>query len=162
MLTPAEPEQPEQPVCFNNCSGHGRCVDYACQCDPGYDGDDCSFCESVARIRELFFPAKYAELVLCRACVCCMSRKTGTSNGLSRAGFFDGDQDILPILSVGDVNVTSSNFRDTLNGAKTLLVVATSRSCHRCIHLETEYQSASSELKEAGVRLCPKPSTAVV
>lgn len=68
------------------------------------------------------------------------------------AGFFDGDQDILPILSVGDVNVTSSNFHDTLIGATTLLVVATSRSCHRCIHLETEYRSASSELKKAGVR----------
>lgn len=34
-----------QSVCFNNCSGRGRCVDYACECDVGYDGDDCSFCE---------------------------------------------------------------------------------------------------------------------
>lgn len=35
-----------QSVCFNNCSGRGRCVDYACECDVGYDGDDCSFCET--------------------------------------------------------------------------------------------------------------------
>lgn len=34
-----------EPICFNNCSGRGRCVDYACECDVGYDGDDCSFCE---------------------------------------------------------------------------------------------------------------------
>lgn len=32
-------------VCFNNCSGHGHCVDYSCECDVGYEGDDCSFCE---------------------------------------------------------------------------------------------------------------------
>lgn len=68
-----------------------------------------------------------------------------------RAGFIDGAESILPILSVGDVNVTSSNFHDTLSGAGALLVVATSRSCHRCIHLEKEYQSATPELKEAGV-----------
>ena len=28
-------------VCFNNCHGHGTCVDYTCQCWPGYYGDDC-------------------------------------------------------------------------------------------------------------------------
>ncbi|CAM9884725.1 unnamed protein product, partial [Choristocarpus tenellus] len=30
-------------VCFNDCSGHGRCLDYACSCDNGYHGDDCRF-----------------------------------------------------------------------------------------------------------------------
>ena len=28
-------------VCFNNCSGHGTCVDYSCQCFVSYFGDDC-------------------------------------------------------------------------------------------------------------------------
>lgn len=28
-------------VCFNNCNEHGDCVDYSCQCWPGYHGDDC-------------------------------------------------------------------------------------------------------------------------
>ena len=29
-------------VCFNDCSGHGHCVEYTCYCMPGYTGDDCS------------------------------------------------------------------------------------------------------------------------
>ncbi|CAM9611872.1 unnamed protein product [Ectocarpus sp. 6 AP-2014] len=103
------PDDAGQSVCFNNCSGHGRCIDYTCECDAGYDGDDCSFC------------------------------------------YIDGGDTVLPILSVGDVNLTSSNFRETLHNAGSLLVVATSPSCHRCIHLETEYQSASVELKGKGV-----------
>ncbi|KAJ1432618.1 hypothetical protein B484DRAFT_313858, partial [Ochromonadaceae sp. CCMP2298] len=28
-------------VCFNNCNGHGHCVDYSCQCFVGYLGDAC-------------------------------------------------------------------------------------------------------------------------
>ncbi|CAM9425490.1 unnamed protein product [Ectocarpus sp. 12 AP-2014] len=105
------PDDAGQSVCFNNCSGHGRCIDYTCECDAGYDGDDCSFC------------------------------------------FIDGGDTVLPILSVGDVNLTSSNFRTTLHDAGSLLVVATSPSCHRCIHLETEYQSASAELQGKGIVL---------
>ncbi|CAB1120040.1 unnamed protein product [Ectocarpus sp. CCAP 1310/34] len=111
------PDDAGQSVCFNNCSGHGRCIDYTCECDAGYDGDDCSFC------------------------------------------YIDGGDTVLPILSVGDVNLTSSNFRKTLHDAGSLLVVATSPSCHRCIHLETEYQSASAELQGKGVRFGPASST---
>ena len=29
-------------VCFNDCSGHGECVQYTCLCHPGHYGDDCS------------------------------------------------------------------------------------------------------------------------
>jgi hypothetical protein len=29
-------------VCFDNCNGHGDCVDYSCVCHVGYHGDDCS------------------------------------------------------------------------------------------------------------------------
>ncbi|CAM9282168.1 unnamed protein product, partial [Laminaria digitata] len=94
-----------QSVCFNNCSGRGRCVDYACECDVGYDGDDCSFC------------------------------------------YIEGG-DVLPILSAGDVNLTSNNFHDTLHAAGAMIAIATSRSCHRCIHLETEYHSARSDLRD--------------
>ena len=28
-------------VCFNNCNGHGKCIDYSCLCFVGYHGDDC-------------------------------------------------------------------------------------------------------------------------
>mmetsp|Transcript_36873 Transcript_36873/g.73380 ORF Transcript_36873/g.73380 Transcript_36873/m.73380 type:complete len:717 (+) Transcript_36873:43-2193(+) len=28
-------------VCFNNCNGHGECIDYSCHCWTGYIGDDC-------------------------------------------------------------------------------------------------------------------------
>jgi thiol-disulfide isomerase/thioredoxin len=29
-------------VCFNDCNGHGDCIDYSCHCHIGYHGDDCS------------------------------------------------------------------------------------------------------------------------
>lgn len=29
-------------MCFDNCSGHGDCIDYSCHCWIGYHGDDCS------------------------------------------------------------------------------------------------------------------------
>lgn len=28
-------------VCFNQCNGHGDCIDYSCHCHIGYIGDDC-------------------------------------------------------------------------------------------------------------------------
>ena len=28
-------------VCFNNCNGHGDCIDYSCNCWAGFHGDDC-------------------------------------------------------------------------------------------------------------------------
>jgi len=30
-------------VCFNDCSGHGHCVDFSCECFLGYFGDDCRY-----------------------------------------------------------------------------------------------------------------------
>lgn len=30
-------------VCFNDCSGHGTCLDYSCTCISGYFGDDCRY-----------------------------------------------------------------------------------------------------------------------
>ena len=34
---------PDGSVCFNNCSGHGDCVDYSCNCHAGFTGDDCRY-----------------------------------------------------------------------------------------------------------------------
>lgn len=34
-------EAPDGSVCFNNCNGHGDCIDYSCHCWSGYLGDDC-------------------------------------------------------------------------------------------------------------------------
>ena len=34
-------EAPDGSVCFNNCNGHGDCIDYSCHCWAGYLGDDC-------------------------------------------------------------------------------------------------------------------------
>ena len=142
-------------MCFNNCSGHGRCVDYTCECDAGYDGDDCSFCESWNLFESVAHPHDESRFSCPWGSVRVHQRSHRRTNDiLSSTGFIDGGVNILPILTVGDVNVTSSNFRSVLRGAENLLVVATSRSCHRCIHLEMEYQSACSELKEAGVRSC--------
>lgn len=30
-------------VCFDNCNGHGTCIDYSCHCYIGYHGDDCKY-----------------------------------------------------------------------------------------------------------------------
>lgn len=35
-------EAPDGSVCFNNCNGHGSCIDYSCHCFLGYHGDDCT------------------------------------------------------------------------------------------------------------------------
>jgi len=34
-------EAPDGSVCFDNCNGHGDCIDYVCKCHTGYHGDDC-------------------------------------------------------------------------------------------------------------------------
>ena len=34
-------EAPDGSVCFNNCNGHGDCMDYSCTCWAGFIGDDC-------------------------------------------------------------------------------------------------------------------------
>lgn len=77
------------------------------------------------------------------------------------AGYFDG-ANVLAVLSAGDVNLTSLNFRDTLHHAGSLLVVATSRSCHRCIHLEMEYELSAEDLKEEGVSEVESECTCVI
>mmetsp|Transcript_5623 Transcript_5623/g.9247 ORF Transcript_5623/g.9247 Transcript_5623/m.9247 type:complete len:748 (-) Transcript_5623:127-2370(-) len=41
MISAIVEEAPDGSVCFNNCNGHGHCVDYSCHCYPGYIGDDC-------------------------------------------------------------------------------------------------------------------------
>ena len=38
----AQTEDDEETICFNNCSGHGRCEGWTCRCDIGYTSDDCS------------------------------------------------------------------------------------------------------------------------
>ena len=41
-LPSASPPPPSDgSVCYNGCSGHGTCVDYTCECFPGYHGEDC-------------------------------------------------------------------------------------------------------------------------
>lgn len=40
-LVTALQEAPDGSVCFDNCNGHGDCVDYVCKCHIGYHGDDC-------------------------------------------------------------------------------------------------------------------------
>lgn len=91
-------------VCFNNCNGHGKCIDYSCHCYTGYHGDDCS------------------------------------------TTFIIGDN-VVPILSIGDYNVTKKNFTTTLTKNKMVLVGFSSYNCHRCIQAEYEYLNISIALK---------------
>ena len=37
----ASPAPSPDPICFNNCSGHGTCRDFSCSCYHGFFGDDC-------------------------------------------------------------------------------------------------------------------------
>jgi len=30
-------------VCFDNCNGHGKCIDYSCHCYDGWHGDACKY-----------------------------------------------------------------------------------------------------------------------
>ena len=71
-------------------------------------------------------------------------------------GYIEG-RGVLPILNAGDLNLTSNNFHDTLRGAGgAMVMIATARSCHRCIHLEIEYQAAHEDLRNSKVRLCKR------
>ena len=36
-------KEEEDEVCFNGCSGHGRCWKFMCSCDVGWTGDDCRY-----------------------------------------------------------------------------------------------------------------------
>lgn len=65
----------------------------------------------------------------------------------------------MPILSAGHINLTSANFADTLRQAGTLVVAASSRSCHKCIRYEPEYKAATATLDEWGVSVCHGVST---
>lgn len=40
-LVSALEEAADGSVCFNQCNGHGECIDYSCHCFVGYMGDDC-------------------------------------------------------------------------------------------------------------------------
>lgn len=42
LLTVGLTEAPDGSVCFDNCNGHGDCIDYSCYCHTGYHGDDCA------------------------------------------------------------------------------------------------------------------------
>lgn len=66
------------------------------------------------------------------------------------SGFAD-EGDVVPILSAGHVNLTSANFAETLRKGGTLLIAASSRSCHKCIRYEAEYQGATADLEALGV-----------
>ena len=82
-------EAPDGSVCFNNCSGHGRCEDYTCYCDLGYVGDDCSHT------------------------------------------FAADEENIVPILTAGDFNLTRKNFTSALIKHKYVLVGFSSPTCHK-------------------------------
>lgn len=105
----------------------------------------CVFLRLTGFVPKMEIPATQTTLVYTKAVI--------VSPLLVCAGFFEGEN-AHPVLSVGDVNLTSSNFGEILREAKNLLVVATSRSCHRCVSLEMEYHFASTELQEAAVRSC--------
>jgi Thioredoxin len=52
LVTSYVKEAADGSVCFNNCNGHGDCIDYSCHCWLGYHGDDCgsSFVEEGQRV----------------------------------------------------------------------------------------------------------------
>ena len=41
LSSASPPPSSDGSVCYNGCSGHGTCVDYTCECFPGYHGEDC-------------------------------------------------------------------------------------------------------------------------
>lgn len=104
-------EAPDGSVCFNNCSGHGRCEDYSCYCDLGYVGDDCSHT-------------------------------------------FAADQErVIPILTVGDFNLSRKNFTSATNKYKYLLVGFSSQTCHKCIRAEPEYLKVQERLLDMNPKI---------
>jgi hypothetical protein len=58
---------------------------------------------------------------------------------------------VIPILSVGDLNLTSKNFTQNVSRNKYLLVGFSSRTCHRCIGVENNYLELVENLKSLKV-----------
>ena len=87
-------------ICVRNCSGHGSCANWMCECFVGYHGEDCSYTFSAS-----------------------------------------ADQ-IVPILTAGDFNLTKKNMTKSLKKHTVLLVGFSARSCHKCVRVESEYAAA--------------------
>jgi hypothetical protein len=109
-------------VCINNCTGHGSCLNFVCDCFIGYFGDDC---------RLSFAPNS-------------KSKPQGESET-------NGGDEIIPILGAGHYNLTTKNFTKIVDKTPIMVVGFSSVKCHKCIIYEPEYAKAAIELKKLGV-----------
>lgn len=112
-----------QSVCFNNCSGRGRCVDYACECDVGYDGDDCSFCE--------LYCSTTPTVVLCQSCPVGCTQRGNHSAAISCC--------LLPALCFFCCMLYTSTGsiinRDNINNVPLdFTVIESCSACTKCLH----------------------------
>ena len=125
--------------CYGDCSGHGVCIEYQCQCDTGFYGEDCSLsaCQP---------PSRFCLHV----CV--------TAAG--RAGYVKPGSEVIPVLEAGHYKIGScSNITRAGRRADVLVVGFSSQSCDRCVSFEAEYRAAEGPLRQLGVSLaCSKCS----
>ena len=108
-------------IFLNGCTGHGHCNDFVCECFDRYHGEDC---------RHTFARPAGAEP---------LGGGGGGSEGAGR---------ILPIGTAGHCNLTAKNFSRVVGREKLLVVVFSSKQCHKCIVYEPAYAAAAAALRE--------------
>lgn len=81
------PQEIENSVCPNECSGHGKCLNATCSCDQGYISTDCSIKEGewVQEVGQRKFPCNLSRLTLCfYNCIHFLSIPRGQISGSSQ------------------------------------------------------------------------------
>lgn len=85
----------------------------------------------------------------CRDYTChCQSGYTGDDCSVT---FVENEEEIIPILSAGHVNITSLNYDVFTKKYKKVLIGLSSYSCHKCIKYENEYAKIAKSLKAMNV-----------
>ena len=114
-------------VCFNGCSGHGKCSHFACTCNPGFYGEDC----------------RYSYVANGEKALPLLSAGNGTIRwkGFAKMVDFECQRQVREIQEQERTLGHNASSRSAV-----IAIGITSKSCGRCVATETEYHALTSRL----------------